>query len=90
MISRRQSISLLGGAAVWPLVARAQQQERLRRVGVLMNGKETDPIFRAYVAAFVQMLQRLGWREGQSLHRLALAWRRPGTHWCSRGRSWWG
>ena len=73
MISRRQSISLLGGAAVWPLVARAQQQERLRRVGVLMNGKETDPIFRAYVAAFVQMLQRLGWREGQNL-RIDLRW----------------
>jgi len=45
----------------------------MRRVGVLMNGNESDPIFRAYAAAFVQMLQRLGWREGQNL-RIDLRW----------------
>jgi len=71
---RREFITLLGGAAVaWPLAARAQQGERIRRVGVLMNGAESDPIYRAYVAAFVQTLQRLGWREGQNF-RIDLRW----------------
>ena len=71
---RREFITLLGGAAaVWPLAARAQPGQPMRRVGVLMNGNESDPIFRAYAAAFVQMLQRLGWREGQNL-RIDLRW----------------
>jgi len=71
---RREFITLLGGAAAaWPLAARAQQGDRIRRVGVLMNGAESDPIYRAYVAAFVQTLQRLGWREGQNF-RIDLRW----------------
>jgi putative ABC transport system substrate-binding protein len=75
MIRRREFITLLGGAAAaaWPLTARAQQGEWMRRVGVLMNGNEKDPVYRAYVAAFVQTLQRLGWREGQNL-RIDLRW----------------
>jgi ABC-type uncharacterized transport system substrate-binding protein len=71
---RREFITLLGGAAAtWPLAAHAQQSEGIRRVGVLMNGAESDPIYRAYVAAFVQTLQRLGWREGQNF-RIDFRW----------------
>src|SRR5436190_20545974 len=74
-MKRREFITLLGGAAAaWPLAARAQQPGRqMRRVGVLMNGNESDPVYRAYVAAFVQTLQRLAWREGQNL-RIDLRW----------------
>jgi putative ABC transport system substrate-binding protein len=73
-MKRREFITLLGGAAgAWPLGVSAQQSERLRQVGVLMNGSEGDPTYRAYVAVFVQTLQRLGWREGQNL-RTDLRW----------------
>jgi putative ABC transport system substrate-binding protein len=71
---RREFVLLLGGAAAaWPLAARAQQPERTRHVGVLMNGAERDPLYRSYVAAFLGTLQRLGWREGQNL-RIHLRW----------------
>jgi ABC-type uncharacterized transport system substrate-binding protein len=59
---RRAFISLLGGAAVtWPLAARAQQGERMRRVGVLMSTAADDRVSRARLAAFVQGLQEQGW-----------------------------
>jgi putative tryptophan/tyrosine transport system substrate-binding protein len=64
---RRDLITLLGGAAAWPLAARAQQ---LRRIGVLMNTGVTDP---SYVAVFVQGLRKLGWIDGQNL-RLDIRW----------------
>jgi putative ABC transport system substrate-binding protein len=70
---RRQFITLLGGAATWPLAARAQQAGATRRVGMLMNADETNPEFKAYVAAFVQGLRNLGWIDGQNLH-LDLRW----------------
>src|SRR5262249_5894197 len=71
---RREFISLLGGAAAaWPLAARAQQGERVRRIGVLMNTRESDPFYRSYAAAFAQTLQRVGWREGENL-QLDLRW----------------
>jgi putative tryptophan/tyrosine transport system substrate-binding protein len=72
-VRRRRFITLLGGAAAWPLAARAQQGEWMRRLGVLMNGKESAPVYRAYIAEFAQTLQRLGWREGQNL-RMDLRW----------------
>src|SRR6516165_5158863 len=72
-MNRRQMIAALGGAAAWPMAARAQQGERMRRIGVLMNGAESDPIYRGYLAAFLHALQRLGWREGQNL-RIDLRW----------------
>ena len=58
---RRDFISLLGGAAaVWPIAARAQQGNRVRRIGVLMGGAENDPLAKTYVSAFTQALADLG------------------------------
>ena len=65
---------LLGGAATaWPLVVRAQQPERMRRVGVLMNQAANDPEGQARVAAFLQGLQQLGWTEGRNI-RIEYRW----------------
>ena len=61
---RREFIAALGGAAAWPLVARAQT-ERVRRIGVLMGADDTD--LRASYAAFVEALQRLGWTDGRNV-----------------------
>src|SRR5262245_49742333 len=63
-MERRTFITLLGGAAAWPLAARAQQGERARRVGVLMAWLDDDPDILTRVAAFRQELRRLGWSEG--------------------------
>jgi putative ABC transport system substrate-binding protein len=60
-VKRRQFITLLGGAAAWPVAARAQQPQRIRRIGVLMVTPEHDPQSRARVAAFQQGLEKLGW-----------------------------
>ena len=57
---RRDFITLLGGAAAWPLAARAQQGNRVRRIGVLMAGDENDPLRKTYVSAFTQALADLG------------------------------
>src|SRR5258708_25070360 len=65
-IKRREFISLLGGAAAWPLVARAQQPERMRRIGVLMNTAADDPEGQARNTAFVQALQQFGWTDGRN------------------------
>src|SRR6516165_3266557 len=66
---RREFITLVGSAGVaWPLAARAQQPERMRRVGVLMGYAETDPAAQAQVAAFQQELQKLGWNEGRNIY----------------------
>jgi len=65
---RREFITLLGGAAAtWPLPARAQQSDRVRRIAVLMNNAEDDPEGQARAAAFRQGLQTLGWTEGKNL-----------------------
>ena len=68
---RRQFITLLGGAAAWSLAARAQQGEPVRRVGVLMNYLDNDPEAQAWVAAFHQGLQKLGWVEGRNIHSVS-------------------
>ena len=60
-IRRRAFLTLLGGAAGWPLAARAQQPERMRRIGVLSHLSENDPTAQQFVAAFRQRLQELGW-----------------------------
>src|SRR5262245_15872736 len=67
MKSRRQFITLLGGAAAaWPLAARAQQPERVRRIGVLMAYAQNDRDYQSYLAAFREELQKLGWTEGRN------------------------
>jgi putative tryptophan/tyrosine transport system substrate-binding protein len=64
---RREFISLVAGSAAWPLAARAQQGERLRRIGAVMAYAESDPNGQVQVAAFQQQLQKLGWREGSNI-----------------------
>ena len=66
-MKRREFITLLGGAAAWPLAARAQPTERLRRVSVLMSLVENDPEAQARVAALSRGLRDLGWTEGRNL-----------------------
>ena len=74
MIPRREFITLLGGAAAaWPLVARAQQPERVRRIGVLMAVAESDADVRSGVALFQQSLQELGWKDGRNI-RIDYRW----------------
>src|SRR5262249_30771778 len=70
---RRAFITLLGGAAAWPLTARAQQSQRIRRVGVLMAVAESDADVRSGVAIFQQSLQELGWTDGRNL-RIDYRW----------------
>src|SRR5262252_4815483 len=72
---RREFITLLGGAAAWPLAAQAQQGDRVRRIGVLMPGDENDPVLKAGMSAFTQALANLGWTEGRNL-RMDLRWGR--------------
>jgi putative ABC transport system substrate-binding protein len=66
-LQRRHFITLLGGLVAWPLAARAQQRERMRRIGVLMNITSDDPVSQDRLAAFVQGLQELGWTVGRNL-----------------------
>ena len=71
---RRQFVTLLGGAAAaWPLAVRAQQGERMRRIGALIGGAETDPESRARVAALREGLEQRGWSEGRNL-RIDYRW----------------
>jgi putative ABC transport system substrate-binding protein len=71
---RREFITLVGGAAVaWPLAARAQQGERLRRIGVLQGLAADDPVAQANNAAFLQGLQQLGWIDGRNV-RVDIRW----------------
>src|SRR5215467_12404059 len=72
-MKRREIIKLVGGAAAWPLAARAQQSQRIRRVGVLMAVAESDADVRSGVAIFQQSLQELGWTDGRNL-RIDYRW----------------
>jgi putative tryptophan/tyrosine transport system substrate-binding protein len=74
-IKRRDFITLLSGgaAAAWPLAARAQQGERTRRIGILMNAIAEEPEAQTYVAAFQQGMQEFGWSVGRNL-RIDLRW----------------
>src|SRR5262249_40833397 len=64
---------IAGAAAAWPLAARAQQQERMRRIGVLMNTAADEPESQARLAAFMQGLQEVGWAAGGNL-RIDYRW----------------
>jgi ABC-type uncharacterized transport system substrate-binding protein len=66
-VNKREFITLLGGTAAWPIAARAQQPERMRRIGVLMSQAAGDPVAQARSAAFLQGLQELGWTIGRNV-----------------------
>jgi ABC-type uncharacterized transport system substrate-binding protein len=70
---RREFITLLGGAVALPLAARAQESERMRRIGVLMPGTADNAEYQARMAAFLQGLQQLGWSDGRNV-RIDIRW----------------
>jgi len=70
---RRDFIAIVGGAAAWPLTARAQRSDRIKRVGVLIGFAENDPAVQSWLAAFRGALAKLGWTEGSNL-RIELRW----------------
>ena len=73
MIRRRDFITLLGCVAAWPLAVRAQQGERVRRIGVLLGEAENDPVVKSNLFAFTQALGNLGWIDGRNV-RMDLRW----------------
>ena len=70
-IRRREFVTFLGGAAAWPLAARSERGDRVRRIGVLMPFDENDPV--AIVSPFTQALADLGWTDGRNV-RMGLRW----------------
>jgi ABC-type uncharacterized transport system substrate-binding protein len=70
---RREFITLLGGAVMWPLAARGQQTERMRRIGILLNARADDPAFQTWLGAFLQGLALLGWTIGRNV-RIETRW----------------
>src|SRR5262245_48836284 len=64
---RREFFSLVGGGAAWPLTARAQQGERMRRIGVLMSFAEDDPQAKFRLAALIEGLRQLDWTVGRNV-----------------------
>ena len=72
-MKRREFIALLSGAVAWPLAARAQRAERMRRIGVFMPGVADDLEFQAFNAAFLQRLAELGWIVGRNV-RIDYRW----------------
>src|SRR6516164_8629110 len=72
-IARRKFVVALAGAATWPLVARAQQRDRVRRIGVLLPGDENTPGPKTFVSEFRQALAGFGWTDGRNA-RMDLRW----------------
>src|SRR5690242_5821714 len=72
-IRRREFVVTLGAAAMWPLAARAQQPDWMRRIGVLMNRAAHSPEGQARLVAFQQGLQQLGWSDGRNV-RIDIRW----------------
>ncbi len=64
---RREFVTIIGGAALWPLVTQAQQSKRLRRIGVIVPAVADDLVWQARVSAFIQGLATLGWNVGQNV-----------------------
>jgi len=76
MIGRREVITLLGGAAAWPLAARAQQADRVRSIGVIVPLVEDDAYAKAQISAFVAALKQAGWTDGHNA-RIQVRWAGP-------------
>jgi putative tryptophan/tyrosine transport system substrate-binding protein len=72
-VKRREFIAGLGSAAAWPVLARAQQGDRVRRIGTLMPYDNNDPVAKSYLLAFTQALADLGWTDGRNV-RIDLRW----------------
>ena len=72
-MKRREFITLLAGAATWPLAARGQQLDRMRRIGVLLPAAADDAIYQARMAVFLGRLQHLGWADGRNV-RIDTRW----------------
>jgi putative ABC transport system substrate-binding protein len=72
-VKRRTFIAGVGSTAAWPVVALAQQGDRVRRIGVLMPGDENDPVYKLRLSAFTQALAHLGWTDGRNV-RMDLRW----------------
>ena len=70
---RRAFIAGLGSAAAWPISARAQQPERVRRIGIITGVAEADPQIRAWIAGFERGLEELGWHPGRNV-ALSFRW----------------
>ena len=72
-IARRAFIAALGGAAAWPLAARAQQRDRVQRIDVLIGIDENDPLSKPQVSTFTQALADSGWMDGRNV-RMDVRW----------------
>jgi putative ABC transport system substrate-binding protein len=72
-MKRREFIAGLRNAVAWPLNARSQQSDRVRRIGFLTDGDENNPGAKSYVAAFIQALADLGWTDGRNV-RMDVRW----------------
>jgi putative ABC transport system substrate-binding protein len=72
-MKRREFITLLGGTVAWPLAARAQQQGKVARIGVLMGWSESDPEYRSWIDVLIQGLAQLGWVDGRNM-RIEVRW----------------
>jgi putative ABC transport system substrate-binding protein len=72
-MNRREIIAGLGSAAAWPVVARAQQGNRMQRIALLMSANESDPVWKPRVSAFTQALADLGWTDGRTM-RMDVRW----------------
>src|SRR5712692_1145258 len=66
-MKRREFITLVGGAAAWPLAARGQQPGRMRRIGMLMSASESDTEYQSLLATFRDELKKMGWGEGRNI-----------------------
>ena len=73
MMKRREFITLVGGAAAWPVAARAQQGDRVRRIGALLAGDENSPEVKTNGRAFTQALADLGWTDARKVRGPSVA-----------------